>query len=80
MTQNTNTVVMQRRVEPHHSLDDYPIPPWATRALCEWLFAEELAEETDDVREPAANRGLPQALRPDRAQRLYRGLRSAISA
>lgn len=57
MTQNTSTAVMQRRVEPHHSLDDYPTPPWATRALCEWLFAEGLAEQSDEVREPAANRG-----------------------
>ena len=33
--QNTSTAVMQRRVEPHDSLDDFPTPPWATRALLE---------------------------------------------
>jgi hypothetical protein len=28
---------MQRRHEAHDSLDDFPTPPWATRALCERL-------------------------------------------
>lgn len=37
--QNTSTAVMARRVEPPDSLDFYPTPPWATRALCEWLHA-----------------------------------------
>ena len=47
---------MQRRFEPHHSLDDYPTPPWATRALCEWLdLRYDLDRKT--CREPAANRG-----------------------
>ena len=50
--QNTSTAVMQRRVEPHDSLDDFPTPPWATRALCERLQCNGLT-----VREPAANRG-----------------------
>lgn len=40
MTQNTSTAVMQRRVEPHDSLDYFPTPPWATRAACEFLAAE----------------------------------------
>lgn len=43
---------MQRRVEPHDSLDDFPTPPWATRALCERINCSGLS-----VREPAANRG-----------------------
>jgi hypothetical protein len=49
---------MQQRSEPHDSLDDFPTPPWATRALCEWLrdFHEEQMH-TMNVREPAANRG-----------------------
>lgn len=57
MTQNRSTAVMQRRVEPHDSLDDFPTPPWATRALCEFL--EELGFELSmlSCREPAANRG-----------------------
>lgn len=57
MTQNRSTAVMQRRAEAHDSLDDFPTPPWATRALCEWLLrrGEDLA--SFDCREPAANRG-----------------------
>lgn len=45
---------MQQRSEPHTSLDDFPTPPWATRALCEWIGPATCAS---DVREPAANRG-----------------------
>lgn len=57
MTQNTSTAVMQRRVEAHDSLDDFPTMPWATRALCEQLeiIFGPLADKT--CREPAANRG-----------------------
>lgn len=57
MGQNTSSAVMQRRSEPHDSLDDFPTPPWATRALCEWLVrrGEDLASFV--CREPAANRG-----------------------
>lgn len=71
MTQNRSTAVMQRRSEPHDSLDDFPTPPWATRALCEWLQKPNdfIADRHPDnpnharstyhltVREPAANRG-----------------------
>lgn len=55
--QNTSSAVMQQRSEPHDSLDDFPTPPWATRALCEFLrdIGEPLSERT--CREPAANRG-----------------------
>lgn len=57
MSQNRSHAVMQQRSEPHDSLDDFPTPPWATRALCERLLSigEVLAPMT--VREPAANRG-----------------------
>lgn len=59
MTQNRSSAVMQQRSEPHDSLDDFPTPPWATRALCEFLSAGPpslpLADLT--VREPCANRG-----------------------
>jgi len=37
MSQNISTAVMQRRIEPHDSLDFFPTPGWATRALCEAL-------------------------------------------
>ena len=57
MTQNRSTAVMQRRKEPHNSLDDFPTPPWATRAVCEYLrFIGETIGEMK-AREPAANRG-----------------------
>lgn len=56
MSQNRSTAVMQRRSEPHDSLDDFPTPPWATRALCEWLMMGH-ALEHQTCREPAANRG-----------------------
>jgi hypothetical protein len=35
MTQNTSHAVMAQRAEPHDSLDFFPTPPWATRALLE---------------------------------------------
>ena len=37
MSQNRSSAVMQQRSEPHDSLDDFPTPPWATRALCQHL-------------------------------------------
>ncbi len=58
MSQNTSTAVMQRRVEAHDSLDDFPTPPWATRALCEWIKANVREDlRYDSCREPATNRG-----------------------
>ena len=49
---------MQRRVEAHDSLDDFPTPPWATRALCEWLrYKQSQPLDMFTCREPAANRG-----------------------
>lgn len=53
MTQNLSSAVMQQRSEPHDSLDDFPTPPWATRALCERL----VISRQSTCREPAANRG-----------------------
>ncbi|MEM1429086.1 MAG: methyltransferase [Pseudomonadota bacterium] len=56
MAQNTSSAVMQQRREPSDALDDFPTPPWATRALCEWLQERhDLAMLT--VREPTCNRG-----------------------
>lgn len=56
MSQNRSSSVMQQRSEPHDSLDDFPTPPWATRALCEWLN-NKYRLSVMDCREPAANRG-----------------------
>lgn len=57
MSQNRSTAVMQRRSEAHDSLDDFPTPPWATRALCEWLTGEGEELPGMSCREPAANSG-----------------------
>lgn len=55
--QNRSSAVMQQRSEPHDSLDDFPTPPWATRALCEFLASQFGVGATTSCREPAANRG-----------------------
>lgn len=57
MSQNRSSAVMQQRSEPHDSLDDFPTPPWATRALCEWLVARGEDLSAFVCREPAANCG-----------------------
>lgn len=53
MAQNTSHAVMAQRAEPHDSLDFFPTPPWATRALCEFI-APHLGKT---VWEPACGRG-----------------------
>ena len=57
MAQNKSTAVMQRRSEPHDSLDDFPTPPWATRAMCEILKSMGVLIDGQSCREPCANRG-----------------------
>lgn len=57
MSQNRSSAVMQQRSEPHDSLDDFPTPPWATRALCEWLVDQEYPLHEQTAREPTCNRG-----------------------
>lgn len=54
--QNRSSAVMQQRSEPHTSLDDFPTPPWATRALLEFL-GQQGFDVCGTAREPAANRG-----------------------
>lgn len=41
MSQNISHAVMSQRHEPHDSLDFFPTPPWATRALCEIVLDDE---------------------------------------
>jgi hypothetical protein len=41
MSQNRSSAVMQQRVAPRDGLDFFPTPPWATRALCERLKADQ---------------------------------------
>lgn len=55
MSQNTSHAVMAQRHEAHDSLDDFPTPPWAGRALCEHVIAPDSL--TDTLWEPACNRG-----------------------
>lgn len=50
--QNTSSAVMQQRREAKDSLDDFPTPPWATRAACEFLAAKGLDLSSMSVREP----------------------------
>lgn len=54
--QNISSAVMQQRSEPHDSLDDFPTPPWATRALIAELSRRGIPLGRF-CREPAANRG-----------------------
>lgn len=63
--QNTSSAVMAQRLEPRGALDDFPTPPWATRALCEYLFGddpEDLPSLFMSAREPCANRGYMSAV------------------
>lgn len=56
--QNRSSAVMQQRSEPHDSLDDFPTPAFATRALCEYIARfSPVRLGLLDCREPAANRG-----------------------
>lgn len=56
MSQNTSHAVMQQRHEAKDSLDDFPTPPWATRALIEYILSSKLCKEKS-VYEPACGRG-----------------------
>lgn len=51
---NRSSAVMQQRQEARDALDDFPTPPWATRALLREMGEDHSAHV---VREPAANRG-----------------------
>jgi hypothetical protein len=63
MSQNTSSAVMQQRTEAHDSLDDFPTPPWATRALIKHViwprygFTPPEIMKRETVWEPACNRG-----------------------
>jgi len=66
MAQNLSFAVMQQRHEVRGSLDDFPTPPWATRALCEHILPQAsscgvkfdlAALKRKSAYEPACNRG-----------------------
>lgn len=78
MSQNRSSAVMQQRAEPHNSLDDFPTPPWATRALIEhviWpnisIFAPDQYLRSRSVWEPACNRGFMARPLKDYFRRVY---------
>lgn len=48
---------MAQRTEARDSRDDFPTPPWATRALCELLLEQSFPLITQSCLEPAAGRG-----------------------
>lgn len=59
---NTSSAVMQQRRSGQAALDDFPTPPWATRAFCHHVlqpWAENAGTSLEDLKawEPACNRG-----------------------
>jgi hypothetical protein len=54
--QNTSHAVMAQRFEPKDSADDFPTPPWATRALLEHIIGPKIVLGKTCL-EPAAGRG-----------------------
>lgn len=53
--QNRSHAVMAQRVEPADSADDFPTPPWATRALLEHVIPGDRRDQT--CLEPACGAG-----------------------
>lgn len=56
MIGNTSSAVRAQRSEPHDSLDDFPTPPWAGRALVRHLRLLDTTRRRA-LWEPACNRG-----------------------
>lgn len=54
--QNTSHAVMAQRIEPRDSADDFPTPPWATRALLEHVLDSSTLKNLTCL-EPACGRG-----------------------
>ena len=55
--QNTSHAVMAQRNEPMDSADDFPTPPWATRALPEYVLNSREPLATMTCLEPACGAG-----------------------
>lgn len=55
--QNTSHAVMSQRVEAVDSLDDFPTPPWATRALIEHAIGNKTELSNMTCLEPACGAG-----------------------
>ncbi len=54
--QNTSHAVMNQRAPAPDDRDDFPTPPWATRALLQYVIADKI-DSQQTVLEPAAGRG-----------------------
>lgn len=57
MAQNRSHAVMAQRTEARESRDDFPTPPWATRALLQHVLNEFGPFEEQSVLEPACGAG-----------------------
>lgn len=59
MSENKSSAVRAQRIEPADSLDDFPTPPWAVRAVLRYVAQHCSGERLGDLtaREPCANRG-----------------------
>lgn len=57
MTQNTSSAVMQQRIEADDSLDFFPTPLWATRALCEYVIGDGQILKNYTAWDPACGEG-----------------------
>lgn len=57
MPQNTSHAVMAQRVESKDGLDDFPTPPWATRAFLEHILGGTRDLGSLSAWEPACGRG-----------------------
>jgi hypothetical protein len=55
--QNTSHAVMAQRAELKNSLDDFPTPLWATRALVEHVIVSKASLKAMSCLEPACGRG-----------------------
>lgn len=55
--QNTSHAVMAQRTEPRDSADDFPTPPWATRALIEHVIDSAEKLKSMSCLEPACGAG-----------------------
>jgi len=55
--QNTSHAVMAQRAALKNSLDDFPTPPWATRALVEHVIVSKASLGSKTCLEPACGRG-----------------------
>lgn len=76
--QNTSSAVMAQRIEPIDSLDFFPTPPWAVRALMEHVTGGR--HSLEDALEPAAGMGHMARTLSEYFGRVYRASPNAQGA